>query len=108
MPYTTEEKQEIAQTISKQIGNHAFFMLGARYKGYDEDENGNVYFSFRIRGSNKVNYIKITYNSGLDLYDMEFGKIHGTDYTVVKAVDGVYFDIMHDIIERVTGLYVSL
>jgi len=99
--------QEIAKTIFNQIGGKALFMLGAKNKAYGESENGSTYVSFRVRGSKAVNYVKITLN-GLDLYDMEFGKIWGTNYKVVKESNNIYFDFMHKEIESATGLYTSL
>jgi hypothetical protein len=106
--YTKEEKQEIAQIIRNQIGHGALYMIGAKNFAVGENEKGNVYLVFRIRGSKKVNVIKVIYKQGLDLYDIEFIKIHGVNYNLVEKVDGIYFDMFHDVIERVTGLYCSL
>ena len=92
----------IAETIRSQIGHQAMFMMGA--KNLIAHKNG---LSFRIRGSKAVNYIKITLN-GLDLYDMEFGKIHGFNYKVVDTLNGAYDDMIHAVIERRTGLRLSL
>jgi len=93
---------QIAETIRDQIGHKALYMLGAKNFG----TNGND-LCFRIRGSRKVNYIKITL-SPADLYTMEFGKIHGHDYKVVENCEHVYADGMHKLIEEHTGLYTSL
>ena len=98
----TTINMEIATTIKNQIGNKALFMLGA--KNLCATDRG---FSLRIRGSKKVNYIKITLN-GMDLYDMEFGKVHGANYKVVATEDGIYNDMLHSLIEKNTGLYTSL
>jgi len=102
MSETTERNVEIATEISKQIGGGAFYMLGAKNKV--AVENG---LSFRIRGSRKVNYIKIVLNA-LDLYDVEYGKIHGMNYKVVATDKGLYFDMLHKSIETNTELYTSL
>jgi hypothetical protein len=93
---------QIANTIRDQIGAKALYMLGAK----NPATNGND-FCFRIRGSRKVNYIKITLTPA-DLYTMEFGKIHGHNYKVVETCEGVYADMMHGLIETNTGLYTSL
>jgi hypothetical protein len=91
-----------ADIIRDQIGNKALYMLGA--KNLMNVGNG---LSLRIRGSRKVNYIKITLN-GMDTYDMEFGKVHGLNYKVVATHEGIYVDMMHKLIENETGLYTSL
>ncbi len=93
----------IAQTILNQLGgNKMIAMTGA--KNLCDTGNG---LSFRIRGSKKVNYIKITLNS-MDLYDIEFGKIQGVDYKVVSEVSGYYADMIKKEIEQTTGLYLSM
>lgn len=93
---------QIAETIQAQLGHKALYMLGAK----NFATNGND-LCFRIRGSKAVNYIKITLTPA-DLYDMEFGKIWGHNYKVVETCEGVYADMMHQLIETNTGLYTSL
>lgn len=93
----------IAQTISKQIGGSALYMIGAKNLVAHEDGLG-----FRIgRNSKSVNYVKITLTPA-DLYDIEFGYIRGTSYKVRSSESGLYFDMLRDSIERNTGLYTSL
>ena len=92
----------IAENIQTQIGGRAFYMLGS----WNHLDHGNA-LSFRIRGSRTVNHIKVTLNS-LDLYDLEFGKLYGHNYRVVKTIDGVYADQLNRLIESNTGLYTSL
>ncbi len=92
----------IGETIFQQIGGGTYFMLGG--KCGLQLENG---LSFRIRGSKEVNYIKITLNA-MDLYDMEFGKIWGSKYTVKANHKNVYADMMHGLIEQETGLATRL
>jgi len=102
-----EQDKEIAQTINSQIGGKCFFMLGAKNKAFGV-ENDRVYLGFKIRGSKKANYIKVIYNDGLDLYNIEYGKIRKFEYKVVNTVKEIYCDQLHGIIEENTGLYTSL
>jgi len=95
---------QVAEIIRQQIGHKALYMLGAYNLLSHGDENA---LSFRIKGSRKVNYIKITLTPA-DLYDMEFGKIKKYDYDVVETHNGVYVDMLHGLIEQETGLYTSL
>ena len=92
----------VANTIREQIGHRALFMLGAK----NLIDHGDA-LSFRIRGSKAVNYIKITLTPA-DLYDIEFGKVWGSKYTVKSTVESYYVDMLHTAIEEATGLYTSL
>ncbi len=96
---------EEANVIRKQIGNKAICMLGACNLSYDSEKYAN--FSFRIKGSSKVNHIEIVLN-GNDLYDMKFNKIHGMKFKNVSTINDVYCDQLNEIIEKETGLYTSL
>lgn len=93
---------EVANIIRDQIGHKALYMLGAKNLLAHESA-----LSFRIRGSKKVNYIKVTLNS-MDTYDLEFGKVWGHNYKVVETFDGAYVDMLHNLIEETTGLYTKL
>ena len=92
----------VANTIREQIGHRALFMLGEK----NLIDHGDA-LSFRIRGSKAVNYIKITLTPA-DLYDIEFGKVWGSKYTVKSTVESYYVDMLHTAIEEATGLYTSL
>ena len=104
----TSKSLEIVKTISEQLGAKTFYMLGAKHKGYGTDKKGYTYISFKISGSKKVSHIKITYNEGMDLYDMEFGKVRKNEYKIINTVEGVYNDMLNQIIESNTGLYTRL
>jgi spore coat polysaccharide biosynthesis predicted glycosyltransferase SpsG len=94
---------QVANEIRNQIGNKALVMIGAKYL-----TAGDNYLNLRIgKNVKKVNNIKITLNDS-DLYDIEYGWIHGTKYTVKNTESGVYFDMLHKSIEQNTGMYTSL
>ena len=110
----------IAQTILDQLGGNKFIaMTGA--SNFTADGN-----TLRMKfGKNKsgANYLKITLN-GLDAYDMEFiryqkakTKVDAANkavsytpdkLTVVKSLDGVYFDQLQEIFTGVTGMETHL
>lgn len=92
----------IAKEIYNQIGKKAMFMMGAKNVAGDDNS-----LSFKISGSPKFNYIKITLNS-LDTYDIKFIKIFNNKITREEEVNGVYNDQLKDIIEKHTSLYLSL
>lgn len=93
----------VAETICKQIGRGALFMLGAKNFGCTDST-----LTFKIgRNCKGVNHIKITLN-GLDLYDMQFIKIRAHKITVLSEQNNIYDDMMHGIIESETGMRTSL
>ena len=79
----------IANTIRDQISGKTLFMLGAKNLLAHEDG-----FSFRLRGSKAVNYIKITLN-GKGHYYMKIGKVWGMNNKAKATQDDVYADKMH-------------
>lgn len=96
--------KQVAEIIIQQMGGFGRLkcMVGADYFV----ANGND-VSFKFKGSKVANYIKIKLNE-MDLYDIEFGKIWGYNYKIVKEVNGVYNDQLISIFEDTTKLYLSL
>jgi hypothetical protein len=94
---------QVAKTIQKQLGGKALYMLGAKNL-----VGGDNFLSFKIgRNSKGVNYIKIKLTS-MDLYDVEFGAIRGTNYKIKYEAKGIYADMLHSTIEEHTGMYTSM
>ena len=103
----TTANNTIAKEIATQIGNKALFMLGAKDLCIGT-EGENPFFAFKIRGSRAVNYIKVIYNGGSDLYTIRFIKFSKTAIKTVAEHNDVYCDMMHQLIEKETGLYTHL
>ena len=106
-----EQHMQIASTIISQLGNKALTMIGAKAfaalpaNSVLVPENCRGALRFQIgRNSKQVRYIKIqlTYD---DLYDVEYIRNNGE---VISSEDGIYADMLHDSIERNTGMYTSL
>lgn len=93
----------IAKTIASQLGGTG--RLSAMTGAYNFIDTGKG-LSFRIKNA-RANYIKITLNS-MDLYDVEIGRIRGSNYTIVKEGNGLYSDMLKQFIERGTGMYLSM
>lgn len=89
----------VAKTIATQIGNRAFFMLGAR--DLVAVEQG---LQFAIRGTKVANKVRV----GDDTYTVEFWKCRGLNQKLVSSREGVYVDRLHATIEAQTGLRTSL
>lgn len=89
--------------------NRLHAMIGAKNFAKGDMETDAPFFSFKhMKARDGINYFKIRYNPGLDLFDIEFGRIWGTKYTVKKVVEGVYVDMVREIFEDTTGLALSL
>jgi hypothetical protein len=102
------EEDSIARTILQQLGGTKFMAMTGAVNLLD---TGNG-LSFRLVGShdfikNGINYVKITLDPS-DTYTMEFGKIRGSKYTVIKTLDNIYNDNLREIFTRETGLETSL
>lgn len=98
----------IANTIAQQIGGKAFFLMGTRQKIGTSNS-----LIFDIRGSKKANKIEITLEPS-DTYRIDFyknkrvKKFFPPESIRVHTSDDIYFDMLHEVIERNTGLYLSL
>jgi hypothetical protein len=80
-------------------------MVGAHNLACSSEGCGTMMLKFK--GSKVANYLKITLTA-MDLYDVEFGKIWGVNYKVVKKVEGYYNDMLVRLFEETTGLYTKL
>jgi hypothetical protein len=100
----------VAETIRRQIGAGALFMLGAWNLISYRDGLGAL--SFRVKGSRKpfANWVKITLDAS-DTYTVEFKRLgRAPSFKVFDVADysDVYVDMLHGLIEKHTGLYTSL
>lgn len=81
-------------------------MIGA--KNFVRDErNYTIGFKFVGKAKNKSNYCRIKLN-GSDLYDVEFISIRGVNVKTVSVHNDLYADMLKNVFETETGLYLSL
>lgn len=97
----------VANEIARQIGQRALFMLGARYL-----VGGPDVLTFQItRSPKRVTHVRVTLTPA-DLYRVEFLRcargISSKPPITVSELDGVYADSLRMVLERHTGLAVSL
>lgn len=99
-----EQIKAVADEILRQLGGRRFMvMTGAKNLLAVNDQCGGL--SMRVgRNDKSVNYVKIIL-TGMDLYDIEFGRVHGLKYTVKSSVEGIYNDMLVEMFEKHTGLY---
>jgi hypothetical protein len=111
----TNRETQIAQAneIARQIGNRAFFMMGAKNLMATEHE-GKAALTFKIaRNDNGVTHVRVVLEPS-DTYTVQFLKVRnpsarsaGGIFTVSEA-DMVYSDSLNTCIEAHTGLRLSL
>lgn len=101
---TTTANLDVANTIREQLGHGCLRMLGAQQLLGDANS-----LQFKIRGSRKVNKIRIVLDPS-DTYTVTFYKVTGHGLTVkeIASLSNVYVDSLHRVIETHTGLYTSL
>ena len=102
VPHLTSNQIIAGEIISQLGGKGRLVAMTGAYDIYAID-NG---VSFKIKNA-KANYIKIVLNS-MDLYDIEIGRIRGGDYKIVYESSGLYNDMLKPVIEKETGMYLSL
>lgn len=90
----------IADIIAQQIGQRAFFMMGAR--NFQHTKNG-LMFSCMLNGKG-VRSVEVRLDPS-DTYTVVFRSLRGQ---VVAEVADVYVESLHGVIESNTGLYLSL
>lgn len=107
--YTSKERLSIANTIWRQLGSQGFSLVtGCKPIVYGEDD-GKVYLLMSV-GSNRhaINRFEVSYNEGMDLYEVKFMRRRGEATSVVADYKEVYFDMLHTIFEQETGLVASI
>lgn len=100
---TTNEKLAVANEIARQIDGAAFFMMGTTEKFGDETS-----LSFNVRGSRIASKIKVTLDPATDTYEIDFYKIRKYEIVSHQSVERIYGDALCRVIERYTGLALSL
>lgn len=89
-----------ARTIFDQFGGcRALYMIGGQLAYTDNS------ITIRFNGCRKSQVVRIRYNKGADLYDVEFFKADGC---MTEKAFGVYADDLRRTFENETGLYLSL
>ena len=98
-----KKMNDYLQTLYDQIGRMAFFMMGAKDVTFDNAKNT---LQWKIANS-KFRTITIRYDLGEDLYEVSFFTVGKTTLLEV-VIDQVEVGDLHETIERMTGLRLSL
>lgn len=116
MLHSKEQIKEIMLSLYEQLGGHKFVAAtGSKFIGYTENKNGNLEQHISLaRNASGANKLKITYDEGLDLYNVLFEKqtFNRKTFQVsrkeIASYNGVSFDQLIPIFESVTGMYTRL
>lgn len=104
--------KEMAQITLNQLTNsnngmnRLSVMIGAKHFAASEKESF-VSFRFAAKAKNKANYCRIKLNAS-DLYDVKFVSIRGVNVKTVSVHNDLYADMLKNVFETETGLYLSL
>ena len=108
-----EYLSNMANTVLNQMGgvNRLVCMVGASNfvfgkTDYDGNKEPMVYFRFKM--NRKMNVCKVIYNSGMDLYVMQFLKCGKNGCKIVNEFENVYCDQLVELFEETTGLYLRM
>ena len=103
--YTKQETYKIADEIWQQLGAQRFSLVtGCKPIVYGE-ANGMVYLLMSVgKNSHAINRFEISYNQGLDLYEVRFLRKRGIENHVVAQYKEVYADNLHMLFTQHTGM----
>jgi hypothetical protein len=97
----------VAETILKQMGGSG--RLRAMIGAHAFSTSGNdLSFVFPNRQRSKGNAVKIDYNEGKDLYDMDFFNVSIKGAKKVASYNDLFWDDLIQVFERQTGLALRL
>ena len=97
----------VPETILQQMGGAR--RLQAMIGAYNFITNGSdLSFSFPNRKRSKGNAVKVTYNEGSDLYDMDFFNLSVNGVKKVASFNGLFWEDLIETFENQTGLYLKL
>lgn len=114
---TNNEMTTTDRTEDDQIVENMILLLGGKgrlcaminARNFLKDiRPSEVSLHFTFSGSRKANRVRLTYVKGLDLYTLAILKFSGVEMKTVLHETGVYFDQVVPMIEKTTGLLLSL
>ncbi len=111
MAYSTEERQQIVQTIIDQMGGFGRLetMINAHYFNYFTSIDSPAGLSFHFKGSRKANICQVTLLPS-DTYKFELFRFNRRtlDCPMVYELEGIYEDALVRIFEEQTELCLTL
>lgn len=103
-PKRVQRNLDIAGTIIQQMGGRGQIMAMVGTKSFTAIESG---LQFKFKGSKAANMVEIVLTPA-DLYTVTFYDVRKYAYAITDIFTDVYCDMLKDLFERTTGLYLSL
>jgi len=108
---TKTNNLQVAETILHQLGgiHQLTAMIGAHSFTGSSKGNGSVTFKWKADAKYGANAATVTLEAS-DTYTVKFFKCHGYNISEVTAleINDVYADMLVEMFEESTGLYLSL
>ena len=95
-----------AEEVLKQLGGNRFIAMTGAKNFVKNDKERSIVFKIP-RAKSSITHVKITLTS-MDVYNVEFISVRGTNMKTVKLVKGIYNDQLQSIFTQYTGLNTSL
>ena len=99
---------EIVETILQQMGGaHRLKAMIGAYNFMGSEAEQKLIFRWKAKAKNGANSITITLDPS-DTYTMQFHKIRAGKATKLEQTDDIYSDMLREVFEDYTGLYLRM
>ena len=91
---------DMLKALNQKPTNEIFGLLqslNAKPIGYSDDNNT---LEFKVKGDKGINYVKVSFDMGQDLYNVELGTIRKFAYNKKDEIKGLFWDNIVDAIWR--------
>lgn len=97
------------QAIIEQMGGRKIFAMAFKSCAYAVTPKPSVTFLVApsLKKAAKCTHVRVTLEPS-DTYKVEFVKVRGTTAKTIREVADVYCDQLKELVEKSTGLYLSL
>ena len=110
-----ERAQTVATTILEQLGGKEFLTMTGAHVGFGHDDvRGQAYLQIQLsintHTKDRPNRVRVLYDAGLDLYDMECLRVnhHSFPLSNRNVMEGLDVDQMRETFQEKTGLRLTL
>jgi hypothetical protein len=93
----------VAQTILEQLGGRKFLVMTGARDLMSFDNGTGLQFKLPRYTGLKINFVRIKLDPS-DTYTVEFGRVHGLNYSKISEHEGIYCDMLQDLFTSKTGL----
>lgn len=103
---TKTNNLEVAQMILRQMGHRRLSVMIGAHNFVGSEKDRSLTFEWKADSQNGANAVTVSLEPS-DTYTMNFFKIRGLEMTELAQFEDVYNDMLCEIFEKYTGLYLS-